>query len=143
MKPIAFKISDQLAERLAETYGNRNKGAQRAVESWSVLQILTIMEIKNIFIKKELKYLIEFAENKNFLSMNAASNEIFPKEVLQYYTLYSGLDIIDFKELYKKIRKLTTAQMLFLNDWLDRYWTVNKSEMNVNEYIKFLSKDKD
>ncbi len=143
MKSIAFKISDQLADRLAKTYENRNRGAQRAVESWNVLQILTIMEIRNIFTKKELKFLIGFAENRNFLSSNAASNVIFPNEVLQYYRLYSDPGIIDFKELYKKIRTLTTAQMLFLNDWLDRYWNVNKEKIEMNEYVNFLAKEED
>jgi hypothetical protein len=143
LKAIAFKISDQLADRLAETYGNRNRGAQRAVESWNVLQILTLMEIKNIFTEKELNFLLRYAENKDFLSINAASNEIFPKEVSQYYNLYSDPNIINFSELISKIHKLTTAQMLFFNDWLDRYWTVNKGKIDENEYVKFLSKEKE
>ena len=143
MKSIAFKISDQLAERLVKTYRKRNKGAQRAVESWGILQILTTMEIKSIFTEKELKFLLRFAENKKFFLPNAASNEIFTSEVCQYNKINDCPNILDFRKLIFKIKKLTTAQTLFLNDWLDRYWNVNKSKIERIGYIKFLAKEEE
>ena len=141
MKPIAFKISDQLADRLAETYGNRNRGAQCAVESWIMLRINTIYELKSLFTKDELYKMLVPASENVIDSKMALSNEMFAQYVKSKFREYPE-DDIGTEILLKKIRGLTAAQVYFLLDWLNCFWLIHDTE-KVEEYVKKLAMEKE
>lgn len=141
MKPIAFKISDQLAERLAELYGNRNRGAQRAVESWNDLQILTMFELRKRFLKNELKFLIKFINHRVFVPAYASSKDVFLMELEKYKEQFYNQIEINYEALVTKLIDLTAAQIFFLSDWANCFSVENNTQADIDEYIKFLSRE--
>jgi hypothetical protein len=141
LKPISFKISDQLADRLAETYGNRNRGAQRAVESWNDLQIYTMFELREIkFTINELKFLIEFINRKTFIPAYASDIDTFLMELMKYEEYYNKQIDVDYEQLDNKLIDLTAAQIFFLSDWANCFYLNHNAEKDIDEYIKFLAK---
>jgi hypothetical protein len=138
LKPIAFKISDQKAEQLSKFYGNRNRGAQRAVESWIILRVNTILELKGIFTSDELLMMITNLYENTFDPKMTLSNEIFAQFIKSICKDDASLSYI--KKLTDKIRNLTAAQVYFLSDWLDCYCTVREGKKDLDWSIENLAK---
>ncbi len=141
MKPIAFKISDQLAERLAETYGNRNRGAQRAVESWNDLQIFTLFELRKMFSVNELKFLMKFINRRTFVPSLASDIDLFCMEIQKFEEQFNEEIKIDYEELNNKLVVLTASQIFFLCDWANRFCLDHHIKTCVEDYISFLAKE--
>ena len=58
-KSISYTVSDYTAESLAKVGKNPNWTSKRASESWNILKISTLAELKGIFTKNELIGLID------------------------------------------------------------------------------------
>lgn len=138
MKSIAFKISDEVASEFVLLYGNRNRGAQRAVEGWNKLREKSVDEINRIFTPGEIYRMIIVITTKNYDNNLTLNQEIFVQFMIESIKDYQSTDFLD--ELVLKIRKLTFAQVFFLIDWCS---CVNLRQDDYSEIIKTLAKKED
>ena len=130
MKKIGAIINDSIADSLSYWYKSCNAGAMRALDSWVMLRDVTIKSLRGYFIRLELDHLIHIQRNLEFVPRYAAMNETILLRLKQ-----QPLN----KELNFKIEALDCYQSLFLTDWIDTYFHLERTDPDALEtYIEEL-----
>lgn len=127
---------------LAEIHGTKSAGAVRAVEAYLAIRAHTLHEIKGMFTKNELSFLVDIQNGSMFEHKFAASasawiariedtDKLFPFTVKQWE--------VDVKEIIEKIKTMPSAQIYFTQELIDLFWSDDKRDLD--GFIEQLTKN--
>lgn len=109
-KSVTILISTKVTEDLARHFKTHTAGVRHAAENWLQIREATLFELKGKFTTEELKLMVEM---QNVLTM---------------------------PQVKEKVNKLTSAQVFFLQDEINRFWHEPKAygapEPDLNKFIK-------
>lgn len=125
---IGFPVTAAEMEAMKD-YPSKNFAATRAWRSWGILRSNTLQELKGIFDRKELIFLVEAL--KDFEPKFAASKMITVARLQE-----SSAEWTFAGPVVAKIGKLTAAQVFFLNDWCSLFY--EREDVELLEYVKEL-----
>jgi hypothetical protein len=134
-KTANFHPDQRTVEILEKIYPSLNFAANRALSSWVYLRAATLTELKRMFSKLELNYLIDLYYSKSFDPRSMIRKQTTKQEIDdgdKYLKLGEQWNV-DVFEFAQKIDKLTAAQVLFLNEWAQLYNEGKYSERGISQ----------
>lgn len=124
MKNYTAQLSKDDAQKLATLYGSVYAGIQKSVAAFSVLQSLSLIELKGMFTREEIIAMVDslngsihedrFMANKKMMLYGLEDSEALDKR----FTMHGA----SFHDFNKKFNVLTSAQCYFLIEEIRRFW---------------------
>ncbi len=123
-------------------YRAKTTGMREAINSFLLLRMHTIRELRGRFSKNELTALTDLLKHFKHFKLKDPAN-LINKDGLISFILdseeWSNLEVshgIDYSDLVYKIEQLTSAQVYFLQSEIGRYWHLNRGERhNLDEFV--------
>lgn len=125
-KNISLRTEEKITDELAIIYENTSKGAAFAVEAYPHLRRYTLNEIRGIFTKEELSFMVDNLNGLIMQSVFMINADIFIsglEDGIEYEDLENKWGV-DFVKLFEKINMLKSAQVYFLQDEIRRFWQI-------------------
>lgn len=111
-KSVTILISTKVTEDLARHFKTHTAGVRHAAENWLQIREATLYELKGKFTSEELKLMVE---KQNVLMM---------------------------PQVKAKIEALTSAQVFFLQDEINRFWHEPKAygapQPDINKFLEVM-----
>jgi hypothetical protein len=121
---VSTRLDEAIIKQLEEIYQKPGTGASVAAEAYVFIRRHTLRELKGMFKKEELIGMIsnlngtmqqpEFQANPVMFAAHLEDGETFDFLSQQYG--------FDFEILMQKVRKLTAAQVFFLQEEIRLFW---------------------
>ena len=128
-KTVTITVTQKLADEFSALYKNHTAGMRLSAETFMQLRTSTMYELKGKFTKPEIIALtdnlngtmmqVEYATNGNMLIAHIEDGEKYEGVCSKH-----GANLND---LSAKIASLTSAQVLFLQDEINRFWNEPKA----------------
>jgi hypothetical protein len=124
-----IKLSQNAEKNLPEIYGKKTPGAERAVECYLYIRRHTLLELRGIFTPEELKGMVD-SYNGTLMDAQWMSNKdmavghLEDAERFEYISQKWGFD---FDKFIQKVKKLTSAQIFFLQEEINRFWNYDSA----------------
>lgn len=139
MKNISSRINKIDSDKLESVYGSKYVGAKRSIEGYLALRDYSIAEIKQLnFNRFQLIGLIFSLRGSMMVSARMHCNvEAFYAHIKDFERINNGISGYggNYKDLMKKLQKLTASQVYFLQDEIIRLWNQGKE---IDDIIKSL-----
>lgn len=143
MESISTKINDSDAAKLAELFESKYDGAKTAIEAFLALRVSALSEVRNLGLQQ--KEIISIVDSLNgTMSSDArmqANVSVFVAHMEDFESLESGISRhgANASELIEKVKKLSSAQVYFLQDEIYRWWQ-NQKPAELTEFVKLFQK---
>jgi hypothetical protein len=141
MKKITIRVSEMVQARLGNTYKNLTSAGERVIEAWTIIRQDQLEQLKGIFARQELLYLIDFHNSLYFDAHMQSQPNVLIASIEDSASL-DGLDAkweVDAKVLADKMSKLNRTQCYFLSEWCKLYWEVHSHKTSFDNYVKELT----
>jgi hypothetical protein len=121
---VSTRLDETIIKQLEEIYQKPGTGASVAAEAYVFIRRHTLRELKGMFSREEL---IGMISNLNGTMQQAESqtNPVMFTAHLEDGEIYDALSLqykFDFEILIQKVRKLTAAQVFFLQEEIRLFW---------------------
>lgn len=142
MTVISPRVTEQIAEALAEIAGTKNAGAVEAVEAYIYIRRATWQELKGRFTKAEATALADMYNGVMLTPRLQVQQEVIRAQIedSEKYDSTCTRHGADMEKLLEKTDALTAAQVWVLQQEIVRAWTKNIEDPGaIDGIIKFLS----
>jgi hypothetical protein len=141
---ITIQVSKELLEKYEKYYSDVNKGLELGINSWINIRRDTINEMNGFFTKDEVKFLIEFVKDINYIECyyDLPIDLIMLEEELSCRDIESIAEKhnINYNDFCDKIRNIGIGKSMAILDWANAYWANGTfSEVTMDDYIKILT----
>ena len=141
-KQYSFRLDPIIMEKLSKMFKNRTEAANYAIKSYNYIRNASLKEIKGRFKREELMGLInankgkdlpsDFKANVNILIENLSYNNTPPLKIAWEYNF-------SFDFLVGKLKKLTSAQVYFIQEEIWRFWKYESRKVGaLDDFVDFL-----
>ena len=125
----SIRISPQSDAELKKLYGSAYAGGTRATEAFLWLRRYTLKGLKGKLTRDELSALTDIQNGSIFEEQFAVNHSAFIAHI-EDANEFEGIGKkwnIDIKALIEKVKNMTTCEIFFLQEEIDRFWNVEKA----------------
>lgn len=137
----SIRISPQSDAELKKLYGSAYAGGTRATEAFLWLRRYTLKGLKGKLTRNELSALTDIQNGLIFEEQFAVNHSAFIAQIedSDWFDHIGERWQVDVKALIKKVEQMTTCEIFFLQEEIDRFWNVEKAFGSPNPDLeKFL-----
>jgi len=137
----SIRLSPQTDAELVKLYGSAYAGGTRATEAFLWLRKYALKGLKGKLTKNELSALIDIQNGSIFEEQFAVNHSAFIAHI-EDADEFEGIGEkwkIDIKALIEKVKNMSTCEIFFLQEEIDRFWNVEQAFGSPNPDLeKFL-----
>ena len=137
----SIRISPQSDAELKKLYGSAYAGGTRATEAFLWLRRYTLKGLKGKLTRDELSALTDIQNGLIFEEQFAVNHYAFVAHIedSDWFDHIGERWQVDVKALIKKVEQMTTCEIFFLQEEIDRFWNVESALGSPNSNLeKFL-----
>lgn len=139
---VTLIIPDKkIFEYILRNFVSKNYAAQKAIEIFPHARETVFDDLRGVFDKNELIYLIEVFKMEKFPDIVPSTSALKTKiEYAEKLANLSGKQKVDFPVLLEKVDNLSNLQAIFLSEWASTF-TYLKGKSKLSNYLKILLKE--